>query len=180
LTETLVAVAILALSIGGVSWALQVLGRWQSTVSAVSSEVQSVRAAQAALDRLFSPQGPFRSDKPGEFTGGPTGFSVACGEPQPCTASLVGTASGTQLRVDDGRSGLRRFGLPNAQAARFVYRSGSENLASWPPVQGARQVLASVAVMAGDPQSLRPILDVRISRLEPGNCAFDVVLQDCR
>ncbi len=180
LAETLVAIAILALSIGGLSWGIQVIGRWQAATSSVTADVQASRAAQAALDRALAAAGPFRSDKSGEFTGDGAGFRFDCQQASPCAVSLESAPQGPGLQMDDGHSGIRRFALRGAAAAHFVYRSRTVQLPTWPPAPGARQVLGSVALVADDEVGGAPLLEAHAWRQQPGACAFDVVLQDCR
>lgn len=179
LAETLVAVAILAMAIGGLSWGIQVIGRWQAAASAVSSDVEAIRAAQAGVDRVLAGAGPFRSDVAAELSGDGQAFSFACGQPAPCAVSLETMGSALGLKVEDGRAGLRRLSLRRATAAHFVYLGEAGQTPTWPP-SGARQLLRAIALVGVGADDGVAILRSRVWTQEPATCAFDVVLQDCR
>lgn len=180
LAETLVAIAILALSIGGLSWGVQVLGRWQLATSNTSINVQSARAAQSAVNRLLAGAGPFRSDKPGEFTGGAQAFTFDCGRAAPCAVTLAAAPTPLALQLSDGGPRAKTYALDRGGDAHFVYRSDAGETTGWPPGPGARQVLRSVALVSGSAPGAAPILETHIWAQEPASCAFDPVLQDCR
>jgi len=175
LVETMAALAIVSLAVGGLTAAVQTLGRQQRAVTETLLAAEAPAAARAALQRMLDGQGPFRAHEPGRFTGDATRLAFDCGEPQPCRAELVDAIGGQVLRATAGGRirdlPLRRAGL------RFRYRGTSGPFEAWPPVSPARQALRSLALGAPGAPAL---VEARVWAEQPAACAFDPILQDCR
>jgi prepilin-type N-terminal cleavage/methylation domain-containing protein len=176
LIETLTALVILALAIGGLSAGIQVLARQQATVGRIVAHTQALRAAQAGLDRLFERRGPFRSTDGQRFVGSDVRLEFDCGRPSRCVAQLVQGTAGPALRIEDGAP--RTYALRTVGAAHFVYQGALDASPSWPPERLDRQPLRAVSVVrdgSGD-----TLVKSRLWVEEPVRCEFDVVMQDCR
>lgn len=176
LVETLTAMAVLALAIGGLSAGLQVLARQQSGVGRVVGDSQAMRNAQAGLDRLFEGRGPYRSHQPQQFSGDARGFTFDCGQAQACSAALVEEGGGVSMAIRDGGA-AGRLPLRVPGPARFTYQGARGVSETWPPA-GPRQALRVVAVVR-EPDSAT-LIKTRLWIEQPLRCDFDVVLQDCR
>jgi len=180
LVETLTALAILGLAIGGLSTGAQVMGRFQARVGSVVADTQALRAAQSKLDRMLEGQGPFRSVEASTFSGDEQAFQFACAGGQVCGAALVKGVGGQRLRLRSGDGSATLLALPGLEAARFRYQGWVSQGASWPPAGSERQALRSISLVRNSQASETPILTARTWVEQPADCAFDVVLQDCR
>jgi len=175
LVETLAALAIVSLAIGGLTAAVQLVGRQQRVVADTLLAAEAPAAAQAQLQRMLDGQGPFPAHVAGRFTGEATRFRFDCGEAEPCAAVLEDATSGQVLRLTTGGRtrdvALRRTGL------RFRYRGAAEVLDGWPPAAPGRQALRSLALAAPGGMA---VVEARVWTEQPMACAYDPILQDCR
>jgi prepilin-type N-terminal cleavage/methylation domain-containing protein len=180
LTETLAAMVVIGLAVGGYSVGMQVLAAQQGAVAAAVLKVQAPRAAQAWLERRLEEHGAYRTQETAAFSGSADGFRFACAAAAPCTLDLVDGPAGQRLRVFRGEGPPVLYRLPGAEAARFVYRGAGEDLPSWPPGDGTRQSLRAVALLQGEGTAERTVFQARLRTEQPLDCAFDPVIQDCR
>lgn len=178
LAETLAALAVLSLAVGGLTAAAQGLAQRQRLVADTLLDAEGPRAAQAALERLLETAGPFRSHEPDRFRGAARRLQFDCGAPEPCAAELVDATGGQALRLTSPGQvrtlALRRAGL------RFRYRGSEGPADAWPPAAARRQALRSVALVAGDAPGGLALAEARVWAEQPLACQFDVILQDCR
>lgn len=180
LAETLVALAMIGLAIGGMSSGVHVLAQQHARTHGLVADTQALRAAEVRVQRLMELRGPFRSHEPASFAGGPEGFEFDCGEAQPCRVALSESPKGLVLELGEGGEEVRRVRLRFEGAAEFVYRGAETQGPAWPPNSADRQALRSVALMRGEGAAAIPVLEARAWTEQPADCAFDVVLQDCR
>lgn len=179
LVETLGALAILGLAIGGLAAGASALGRGQGVLGSELADARALRAGQAILDQSLSGEGPFRAHEPAAFTGDGSGFRFACGEPQPCEVALETAASGLALHLRRA-SGERRLPLRIQAPGRFVYRGREGDNDAWPPSKPGRDALRAVILVTGAPPAESVAIAARVWREQPVACEFDALLQDCR
>jgi len=180
LTETLAAMAVIGLAVGGFSLGMQALGAQQAAVGATVMKAQEVRAAQAWLERRLAEHAPYRSHEPGRLSGGADGFRFDCAAAAPCAVEVAADARGRRLQVFKGEGETVSFRLPGEEATRFVYRGAGELATSWPPAAGPRQALRSISLLQGEGARERAVFETRIRAEQPLDCQFDAVMQDCR
>jgi hypothetical protein len=180
LSETLAAMAVLGMAIGGLTLGAQVVGSQQLATSRTVGELQSVRAAQGALERMLARGAPFGSQQPDQFAGDAQGFHFACGAPQPCSAQILTAGKTTRLTLGDGKTAAASVGPPLTAPARFLYRGARTVADAWPPTDPARQTLRSVALLQTARQGETAVIEARIWAEQRAQCAFDSVMQDCR
>jgi prepilin-type N-terminal cleavage/methylation domain-containing protein len=176
LTETLAAMAVIGLTMGGVSLGMQVLGAQQSGVGAVAKRTQDARAAETWLEQALADGAPFGAHQPARLSGDASGLVFDCDASAPCEARLTPDGDAVTLRLSGGRAAERVVRLAGPRPARFAYRGLSEALTSWPPAGGVREPLRSVALLEGQ----QVLLEARVHAEQPVDCAFDPVLKDCR
>lgn len=180
LTETLAAMAVIGLGMGGFALGIQVLAVQHSGVGATVLKAQEVRAAQAWLERRLAERAPYRSPEADRFSGGAEGFRFDCGAPEACAVSVAADARGRRLDIVRGAGPPASYRLPGAEPARFVYRGSGEVLTTWPPADGRRQALRSISLLQGEGAHEWAVFETRIRAEQPLDCAFDTVMQDCR
>lgn len=182
LAETLAALAMIGLAVGGLSMAVQMMARQQAQISETVAETGARRAADVYLQRLIDVQGAFRSHEPDRFQGDASGFRFACAEGATCKVEISSDAKGLGLDVLEGDE-VRRLPLRRQGEARFVYRGLLGETEAWPPSRPERQALRSVALIqkeADGPAREVELIETRIWSEQPADCAFDTVMQDCR
>lgn len=178
-TEALAALAIIGLAIGGLTSGMQVIGRAQSATSATLKHADAVRTANRKLSQLLAQNGPFRSDRPGDFQGDTTGFSF------PCAAGSCGArVEGGTLVVTRGAA-REAIVLPTGPVPTFRY-GGTLSLGEvWPPPRlpppaPQWQVLQSVALADSVSDTSEVVAVSHLWVQQAANCEFDTVIQDCR
>ncbi|MDZ4370980.1 MAG: prepilin-type N-terminal cleavage/methylation domain-containing protein [Phenylobacterium sp.] len=180
LTEVLAAMAVIGMAAGGLSLSMQVLGAQQASVGGIVLKMQDVRAAEAWLTRRLAEHAPFRAQAAERLSGGAEGFRFDCDAAAPCSAELEADAGTTVLTLTGGHA-VRRVRLPgDGQTVRFVYTGGGDLQTAWPPTDGGRRSLDSIALVQGEGPGASPILGVRIHVEQTLDCVFDAVLGDCR
>jgi hypothetical protein len=176
LVETLGALMITGLAIGGLTAGVQVMSEQQRRLGLGLRETTAERRVQASFDRLLDGQGPFRSHEPQRFTGGPAAFDFECGADAPCAARLASEDAKLVLHLDAG-SGDVGLPLQRSGTAQFRYEGSLGVSDVWPPAMPERQALRSITVVGPDGAVLA---QARVWREQPADCAFDPVMQDCR
>jgi len=180
LTETLAALAVVGMAIGGLSLGVQVIGPLQLSASKTVTHVQSTRSSQELLEELLAQGAPFSSHAPDDLSGGAEGFRFSCGAPAPCVVQVVVAGKVSRLQIATGHTPSTTVGLPLAGAAHFVYRSVKGSSDVWPPTDSTRQTLRSVALLQATDQGEMAVLDARTWSEQRAACDFDPVMQDCR
>lgn len=179
LTETLAALLMIGLAIGGLSAGVRVIGLHQSAALRNISYSHDFRGADLALAKLFAGQGPFVSTERSSLAGTSDRFSFPCSGTKPCEAALSETPSGARLTVQ-GVSGDADIPLPRVKQASFAYVSADGPRSSWPPAHGQAETLRSIIVVGEGSGVGAPLASVRLWREQPVACAFDPISQDCR
>ncbi|HLZ77172.1 prepilin-type N-terminal cleavage/methylation domain-containing protein [Phenylobacterium sp.] len=181
LVETLVALAILALAVGGVTSGLSVFERQQQRVARQVSDTQALRSVQASLERLLATQGPDRSDQPTQLAGSETSLQFNCGGGQPCQAQLIAPAAPASLALQLSDNGqVRQLALNTTGPAHFSYESELGVSTTWPPPGNVRQHLRTIAIIRDGDGAPASLVRARLWQEEPVTCVFDVVSGDCR
>jgi prepilin-type N-terminal cleavage/methylation domain-containing protein len=182
LAETLAALLILGLAIGGLGQALMTIGRMQTAAGRAVGEARVLRAGSQALVQTVDGPGLFRPG-PGALTGDAQRFSLDCGKPAPCGASLYPTPQGTRISFDAGDGQTRSLVLPRVQAA-FAYEESGASGDRWPPADatpgGPRRSLRAVVLVAVTSTGQRALARAPVWTDQAADCAFDPIAQACR
>jgi hypothetical protein len=177
LAETLSALLIIGLAIGGFSAGVQVLGRFQRSAETEARNTERLRTAEQIVQRLIEHKGPFRSDDREALFGDAKGFSFDCGEAGPCRVEVTEVGEGARLETSDGTGAMRRVELPMSGLPHFVYRARRSSSDVWPPEEGPLMQLRAISLVTEDSD---PVLNARIWPEQAEQCHFDPVMQDCR
>lgn len=180
LTETLAALAILGLAIGGLTSAMQVMGRQQAAANGLSAHITAARAGETAVERFLAGHGPFRAHEPDRLAGDGRAFAFDCGAAEPCRVTVAQEAAGLVLKLRDETGAERSLPLLQPGPARLVYQGAVEAVGAWPPAGPGRQPLRSISLVQTTDQGDAAILEARLVREQAADCAFDAVMQDCR
>jgi len=180
LTETLAAMAVIGLAMGGLSLGMQVLGGQQGAVGATVLKAQEVRAAQAWLEGRLADHGPYRAHEAGRLAGTADTVAFDCGAAADCVLSFEYHERGRRLKVFRGQGEPVSYRLPTRGPTRFVYRGAGEIELAWPPVGGTRQALRSISLLQGEPGREAAVFEARVWTEQPLDCAYDPVIEDCR
>jgi hypothetical protein len=179
-SEALAALAILGLTVGGLSTSISLIGTEQLKAQGFSRQSALQRSANARLERLLQPEAPFRSDESQHLVGDDQGFEFTCGNAR-CSARLRG-----DTLVTRDRSGIEREQrLPKAQNPRITYLGSYSQVDAWPPAAQPApapswQALRAVMIKDGDGVSARPLALARLWQQQRADCEYDIVVQDCR
>lgn len=180
LAETLTALAMVGLAMGGVAAGVQMIGRLQLSTSNVIAANQGARAAQARLEDLFRRGGPYRSHEAERFAGGRQLAQFDCAGAARCEARLESDGEGMRLRVIDAEARTHETSLAGAGDARFVYQGALSTSEVWPPLEPGRQALRAVLVVARSDAGETALVTTRLWPEQPHRCDYDPILRDCR
>ncbi len=179
LVETLVALMVVALAVGGMSAGVQVLMRQQTRLNDAAAQTQTSRLAQATLGRVLGRNAPYRSQEEAHFSGDSQSLRIDCGEAHDCVAAITRDAIGANLSLNaDGMQ--RTWRLPATGRTHFLYSGALDIGEAWPPAAGRPQALRSLAVVDEAAAGAVTLVKTRVWAEEPANCDFDAVRQDCR
>ena len=176
LIEALAALAIISLALGGLTVAVTTTAHGQARIGARIAQANALRAGEVGLERALQAGGAYRARDPASFRGDAKGFNFEC-RAGGCRVDLAETRSGLALSLTEGAR-VRSLPLRTAGPAHFVYQ-GVEATGAWPPSGDAKPPLRAVLLVRDDGQDT-PILAAKVWRDQPADCAFDVVMQDCR
>jgi prepilin-type N-terminal cleavage/methylation domain-containing protein len=180
LTETLAALAVLGMAVGGLSLGAQVIGPLQLSTGKTVQQLQAERSTQQALEQLLEKGAPFGSQLPEQLSGDTTGFHFACGGIAPCTAQIVTGETGGELKIGSGAQPTTLVSLPLAGPAHFVYRSSRGLSDAWPPSDPVRQALKSITLLQTTHGGDVAVIEAKVWVEQRAQCDFDSVIQDCR
>lgn len=171
LAETLVALLILGLAMGGLMQASLLLGHLQQNAQRNLNTFEAGRRLQQEFSVLFADYGPFPSSSR-ILEGAAEGFQFACG------TSLCGA------RLTDGRLELRapaasQVELGGRFAGHFEYVGDAGASDDWPGDGRAEQRLQAVQLVDGGHGDV-PIATARVWKQEAPGCVFDTIAKDCR
>ena len=177
LVETLVALAMIAMAIGGLTLGVGVIGRAQLKAATVIAQAEATRLAQVSLERVLQAQGAFRTQDGGRLTGSASEIAYVCGSTQPCHIVLKEEPDGLGLDITEPDH-KRHIDLRTRSKAKFVYQGAVHTSDAWPPGGTEREALRGIELVRLD--DARPILVAKLWAEQPAKCDFDVVMQDCR
>jgi len=180
LTETLAALLVVGMAIGGLSLGLQVLGPLQLSTSRIVSQERQVRASEQSLEKFLALGAPFSSQDPDALKGDGQGFRFVCGQVAPCTAQILSDDKLTQLKISRLGPTPSSSLVTLSGAARFAYRSATTTSDVWPPATPDAQTLRAVVLFQMTSRGEAPSLQAKVWSEERPNCAFDPIAQDCR
>lgn len=175
LADTLAALAIVGLSIAGVTTGLSSLSKIHLTTERRSAETAGLKRASVLLTDLFHDAGPF-TNRSTVLEGDSLSFAFDCG-PGRCSAHLENAIQGARLVVRRA-GGVERSVRLEPQNVRFIYFGSSTSGEAWPQTSDDRQRLRSVGLV--DEQGDVPLVQAVLWTDQPVRCEFDVVAQDCR
>ena len=174
LIETLTALVMISLAMGGLSVGLQVVAGSQGRIGASLVQTESARSVQTMLERTLQPAGAFRAQDSARFVGRKDRFDYACDAAVLCKAEIKDETKGATLVMGKPE---RHLPLHAKGPVRFVYQGSAGGSDVWPPTGTDRQALTAISMV--DEANL-PIVTAKLWSEQPGLCAFDVVMQDCR
>jgi Tfp pilus assembly protein PilV len=180
LAETLAALVMIGLAVGGLTEGVRALTRSQAATARVMSADRGLRGTETGLTRLLDGQGPFTTTAPNGFSGSATRFTFACGAAATCGAALVQAAGGAQLSLTTADGSTRTALLPGVRGARFAYADALGSEGGWPVSDPQPRTLRTIALMQATLGGETPVATVRLWVEQPTDCAFDPVSQDCR
>jgi prepilin-type N-terminal cleavage/methylation domain-containing protein len=148
LTEALVALAIVALALAGVTQAARLATRQTASAARGHDAARDLAAVQALLSRAPAGLGPFYSDEP-TFRGDKLGARFACARSRPCGLRLVNSSDQVQVIRDWGER-PRKITITRRVEGHlsFITQDGAVETA-W-PVGGSDARLAAIALSDGD------------------------------
>jgi len=185
LAETLAALLIVGLSIGGLTKGAETIGQFEKRSAGTVRAVNDRRSLDGHLDTLFHETGPFLSDGTGSLIGKSTEIRFPCGS-QLCSATLSSDQAGSETMTttqSGGNTTKDRTELHDAHGAHFRYHTASGDYDHWPFVHVENGVphiepLLGVSVVANDESA--PIANARIWHETLAVCAFDTISNQCR
>ena len=177
LAEMLAALAILGLTVAGLTEGTRVIGRLQAKATGAAQAAAADRRAETALDGLMAGQGPFVSDGRGDLRGDTSSFEFGCGAGR-CGAAIVKDRGRTWLVVH--RGGQRQRTALAAEGATFSYADSEGSASLWPSGSPRPQVLTAVLLRASERGGDRTLAAAHLWIEEPRNCVFDAIAQGCR
>lgn len=179
LAETLAAMAVISLGIGGLSLGAQAIGTQQLSTGRTVSGLEANRSAGQLIESLLAKGAPYGSQQPEQLSGDGGGFQFQCGRSARCTAQIVTGSTTTQLKIANG-DGPTKVALLLAAPAHIQYRGSASVSDVWPPSDPARQTLRSVSVLQATSQGDVAVLEAKVWPEETAQCDFDPIQQDCR
>jgi len=180
LVETLAAMAVVGLALGGLSLGMQVLGPSHLATSQAIAALDSARNAETRFEGLLARGAPYGSGSGAPLTGDGKALTFGCGRAKPCRAELAADGPALAFRIYDGQSDTPVQTLRAPDGARLTYGGQWTTSAIWPPADPRRQALRSIALIKAAAADAPPLIEARIWGEEPAVCAFDPVMQDCR
>ena len=177
LAEMLAALAILGLTVAGLTDGTRVIGRLQAKATGAAQAAAADRRAEAALDSLLSGQGPFVSDGRGDLRGDASSFAFDCAAGR-CGAAIVKDQDRAWLVVH--RGGQQHRTVLAAPGAAFSYADSEGSASLWPSGSPRPQALTAVLLRASERGGERTLAAAHLWIEEPRNCVFDAIAQGCR
>jgi type II secretory pathway component PulJ len=175
LAETLAALAVLGMAMGGLSTGLHTLGGVQRSASVSLADANRARMIEQHIGRLVSAHGPYLTGDDAQFSGDGQSFRFACGQPAQCEVRLK-LEQPMQLSIlDSGQTST--FSL-HGESAKFVYE-GSQDLTETWPGELRDQALRSISLVQTVENEPRPAFQLRLWTEQPSNCHFQSISQAC-
>jgi hypothetical protein len=181
LAETLAALLIIGLAVGGLTEAMTVIGKMQHDANRAVETSRSLSRAGRGFEELLVGRGPFASDR-GGFNGGARGFTFPCGAAQ-CGAKLLQDRRGLRLELAEASGVSRTLTLPDVETAHFLYGDEDGEAEAWPRATASplgRRTLRSIALVAAGPDGVSTLAETRVWSEQEAECQFDLISQSCR
>lgn len=178
LAETLAALVMIGLAVGGLAEGAQVLGRLQAASAKASRSNGEVRRIGQAMDSVLKATGPFASDA-GDFEGKADRFSFDCGRAR-CGAVISTTAGVSRIAFNAPGGAAGTIDLGKSGGWRFAYADRQGVGETWPPSGYGRRALKSVLLLQATAGGERAVSASRLWREQPAACSFDDIVGDCR
>lgn len=173
LAETLAAMLIIGLAMGGLFEGSRLVARMQKPTATAVAEARMLRRAENGLAALLAVRPP--DDR--TLTGDAAGFTFQCSAGQ-CGASLLATAPGPRLQLTRGKVS-QAYPLPDVQELNLVYDARSGRFDHW-PLLGEPESLRGVAVIGKQAGGDVPIVAVSSWIEQSKTCEYDMVARACR
>jgi hypothetical protein len=182
LAETMAAVVMIGLAIGGLGQATYLIGRLNHAASAQVAVGRHLSGAQRALDGLLTQAGPFQSRDNEGFKGRGASFTFPCGQGS-CGAELLAGSDQTILVVQRGGHATASRSLGRLRRPHFAYRDASGLHEVWPAsdaLDDNKLTLETVALVEGRGDAPRPLAVAAVWVQQTAACQFDSISGDCR
>jgi hypothetical protein len=184
LAETLAALLVVGLAVGGLMQAAAVIERMQGASARTAADSRALGAVGKALAQTVDGPGLYRQG-PGGLAGDATGFSLDCGRAAPCAATVEANGGVLQVSFSQGDGRRRALPLRGLKSVAFVYEDAAGAQSRWPPVDAgamasARPALKAVSLVATTADGPLPLARVRVWADQAPGCAFDPIIQACR
>lgn len=183
LTEMLVALMIVGLTVTGLTTAYAVIGRIHSDTHTLSFLLGSARSSDRILRELFQRQGPFRNFEAETFVGEATTIRFDCNRKWKCSADIATDSPRPRLLTLDDQGRRRQVRLPENSSWSFRYIGTRGALDAWPPSPdptGRRSFLTAVNLIRTRSAGVEVFSEAVLWREQPPVCQFDAISQDCR
>lgn len=183
LAETMAALVMIGLAIGGLGQATYLIGRLNRATGVQVAVDRHMGVAQRTLDGLLAQAGPFRPRDDNGFKGRGASFVFPCDQGSLCGAELVAGREQTTLVIQRGGRAMASRPLGRLRHPRFAYRDAKGLHDAWPTGEGPdddRLTLDAVALVEGDDAAPRPVAVAVVWAQQGAACQFDSISGDCR
>lgn len=179
LAETLAALVIIGLTVGGLVVGVDVLGRVQTKATVDTGQADHAIRLDSAFARFLEQAGPFRSDDPHGLQGDDDRFSYACGD-DVCSAEIDRGDETTRLVLTDRRGTVRSIDIGKG-AFVFDYQDEQGHQPDWPPSDLSKpRSLRAIGILEPRLGEELPVAEARLFIEQPAVCAFDAISRTCR
>lgn len=179
LAETLAALVIISLAIGGLVIGVDLLGRAQTKATADTRQTDHAIRLDSEFAHFLEQAGPFRSDDPHGLQGDEDRFSYGCGD-EVCSAEINRGDEKTLLVLTDRQGTVRSIDIGKG-AFVFEYQDEQGHQADWPPSDVSKpRSLRAIGILKPRLGEELPVAEARLFIEQPAVCAFDTISRSCR
>ncbi|HUO23363.1 MAG TPA: type II secretion system protein [Caulobacteraceae bacterium] len=188
LAEMLVALAVVGLAIGGLTEGMRVTSRLQGQTYQAMASGRTLDRVGFGLEQLIEGRGPFPSERSDLFQGAASGFRVACGKQDPCSAALSSQEDKVILDLEEPDGSHHALVLQGVQSAHFAYAGTRTFGPVWPaapssasPAPGASQTLRTISLIgtSADGEDT-PLASVRVWLEQTPDCPVGAAAGSCQ
>lgn len=183
LAETMAALVMIGLAIGGLGQATYVIGRLNRAAGDQVAVARRVAGAQRALGDLLAQAGPFRARDDAGFNGHGASFAFPCDQGRRCGAELVAGRDQTTLVIQRGGRATASRALGRLDDPRFAYRDAAGLHDVWPSADDPEdrgRTLEAIALVTGPGDAPRPMAVASVWAQQAADCQFDSISGECR